>query len=836
MYAVSGAAAPSSLKRSGLLCYTNNVKGPRFTSGPGKIARQGADSSFYGHISGWLVIAANGEDVSGFRFSSPRISLVICALCLAADVSAANDKMPWHLPEWEFRQVVKLLTPDPTGKMNTGLVELESVPPQVAEDGKDIRVLDAQGRNVEFEVLSAKDKGAPILPAGLGPSGLRLYFHVTNPGIRYYYVYFGNPKAASAATTWEKHIGGLILETRVNALRRTAANFRQMQRLIATSKWRYGQGPRRQINDPENPFGPNENYLSIYKGVLYCPVDGTYGFATDCDDSSFLLIDGEVVVQRPGGNNPSGQFKKHCADKDLTTGMHKIEYYHVQTGGGSLAKAGWRLPGTDTFVTIPESAFVTALRTETVAMEKRDAPFCAFFKCELTDSMQFGNSGPVFATVRFYDRSRSAAGTPATRVAGKATAWRWEFGDGTGAQGPSPVHTFPGPASYKVTLHCKDDRGDKSSWTKTIRIGPKGRRRIDVTLEVTPVAVLLLPDEAVRVRVKCRRSGSRELPLNLLAEVRSKEGAVLDQEREPLSLPPDDWHVKEIEPARIARKEIGEGQVKCGLEYRGRMVAAQTISVRRASDPNPSLAVRNDRLTDGEGRLVVLRLSAASYKRRGAALLQKLRKGSAVSLLFVDDSLAGVGEGGYIGIVKAHIEKQFPTASVSLTRVGLHRDKGGWPHGSYAGLMGVIEAVREKQPDAVVVAGSLRDVIRFTPIARYERRIHALVDLLEGAGGTQLLLITPPPTIANPGLAKGYAIAIKRVGLRRRVPVADVYSAFMIAGEERAGSRAGQRPNGWEAFYRDPESAAPIYHLSPAAPGQEIIAYVVGRLLLSEPD
>ena len=115
---------------------------------------------------------------------------------------------------------------------------------------------------------------------------------------------------------------------------------------------------------------------------------------------------------------------------------------------------------------------------------------------------------------------------------------------------------------------------------------------------------------------------------------------------------------------------------------------------------------------------------------------------------------------------------------------------------------------------------------------------HALVEFLEGSCGAQVLLLTPPPTIANPALAKGYAIAVKRVGLRKRVPVADIYSAFMRAGEARSsdGARQDSPINGWEVFYRDTESDAPIYHLSPTTLGQRIIAIIVSRTLLCEPD
>lgn len=776
---------------------------------------------------------ANGVYVKSARSSSfllILIPLVMWTAGIVAAASAAEGRMPWHHPEWKFRQVVKLLTPDPGGTINTGLIELEASPPLVAEDGKDIRVVDENGRVVKFEVLPGKSENAGDAPPPGERSHLRLHFEVTDPKVLHYVVYFGNPKAQTlTAATWEKKIGGLTLETQVNALRRVAANFRQMKRLIATSKWRYGKGLRRQINDPENPYGPNENYISIYRGIIYCPVEGTYAFGTDSDDSSFLLINGSIVVQWPAGHNPLGRFD-HFGLVPLSAGMHRIEYYHVQTGGASLARAGWRPPGADGFVTIPEDAFVKESPTKTVAVEEHGVPFCAFFDHEMTDSLQFGNSGPVFAQVRFLDRSRSKMGKPA--------AWRWIFGDGTLARGPEPVHTFLGPGSYPVTLRCVDDLGYESNWTKTIRIGAEGKRRVDVTLEVTPEQPLLMPDEPLRMRVKCKRTGSGQLPLELITELTTRDSVVLGRERESLSLPSGEWYAGEFEPMHITRMAFSVGRVRFVLAYQSRPVAVRSIAVRRAADSNPDLTVQNDCLVDGDGTPVVLRLSGETYKRREPSLLQKLKRKSAVNLLFVDDSLAGAGEEGYIHLVKAIIEHEFPGVSVELTRVGLHGAQGGWSYRPYGGLMDIVAAVRKKRPDAVVVAGSLRDVIRFTPVARYERRIHALVEFLEGSCGAQVLLLTPPPTIANPALAKGYAIAVKRVGLRKRVPVADIYSAFMRAGEARSsdGARQDSPINGWEVFYRDTESDAPIYHLSPTTLGQRIIAIIVSRTLLCEPD
>ena len=51
-------------------------------------------------------------------------------------------------------------------------------------------------------------------------------------------------------------------------------------------------------------------------------------------------------------------------------------------------------------------------------------------------------------TVQFTDLSR-----------GNATAWRWEFGDGTTSSAQNPTHTYPGPGPYTVRLNVTNTFG-----------------------------------------------------------------------------------------------------------------------------------------------------------------------------------------------------------------------------------------------------------------------------------------------------------------------------------------------------------------------------------------
>ena len=69
---------------------------------------------------------------------------------------------------------------------------------------------------------------------------------------------------------------------------------------------------------------------------------------------------------------------------------------------------------------------------------------------------------------------------------GRITAWEWSFGDGASATTKNPVHRYAQAGAWKVSLTVIDDKGAKSSATKTITVSkPPSTGQ---TLELLPVA------------------------------------------------------------------------------------------------------------------------------------------------------------------------------------------------------------------------------------------------------------------------------------------------------------------------------------------------------------
>ena len=721
-----------------------------------------------------------------------------------------EDVAVWHLPQWQCRQTLELIMVDPAGRINTGTIKLEAPVGDFAERFRDVRVVDENGRPVKCHL--ADEEGEMLkgeIPPGVKPA---LHFEVTGSTGRRLFVYYGNPTVSAAWQAWEKQVGQLTLETRENSKKKTAANFNQMRSMIAENKKVYGTGRRRQINDPANPFGPNDYYLSTYQGLLYAPVEGVYAFGTDSDDASFLWIGGTLIVQWPGAHTDEGGFS-HFGRKKLEAGIHTIQYFHVQAGGGALASAGWRPPGAAEFVLIPENAFVRELRTRTLLVERKDSPLSVFFDAEALDVFRFGADGAYVARVAFNDLSRSGVAEIALRT--------WDFGGGVRSSEERPELTLIGGSERAVTLRCVDGLGFSGAWTRRLEFDGQQVRRVGIDMEISAGQPLLIKEETVRVKVTCHNDGRDELQMTLAAVMMLPDGTVIDRWQKPLKMGADSWQATEFHIAKVKGVSFETGSVDFQLEYMKHPVMRRRLIIRKATERGVALALKGGKLVDAEGNRIIFRLSDEPVAKRAEAFAAKLARGERARILFVDDALGGFKEDSYISRFIAQLRAEFPVAGVDFQRVG---NASGHSYTSFQGLIDVVEAARTNKPELVIVAGSLRDIMRFDSIAQFERKLFALVDCIESECQAEIVLIASPPVIANPGFGKSYAIAVKRVGLKKQIRVVDGYTAFMTAV-------SGKGQSGWQRFYRDPDSAALIYHLAPMAEGQALLADTLWRTL-----
>jgi len=94
-----------------------------------------------------------------------------------------------------------------------------------------------------------------------------------------------------------------------------------------------GSGSINNIQGTDNPYGSNDNYLTVINGNLTIPTSGDYKFAVDGDDAVEVLIDGNVVAGWYGGHGACN-CTDHSGTVNLSAGLHSIEFRHEERTGG----------------------------------------------------------------------------------------------------------------------------------------------------------------------------------------------------------------------------------------------------------------------------------------------------------------------------------------------------------------------------------------------------------------------------------------------------------------------------------------------------------------------
>ena len=230
--------------------------------------------------------------------------------------------------------------------------------------------------------------------------------------------------------------------------------------------------------------------------------NNTYTFLTGSAGASWVLINGQEVAHWPADEQlPKKGDKYHSFNKgsiNLKPGIHKVEYLYASTGKDYLAFMQWRHPAEkkpeimqpDLFGNVGE-AEVTDARTGTGARP----PAWKLLK----DSRI--NGVPDMVLVDFH-----VPGVLSPSKSGNDLTYRWQFGDGSTAEGPQVNHLYLETGEYDVTLEAYEQPDDDEPlWTvrqpvrvhvpyelkEYISTGDLNKRMLDKDLSVYPVRHLL---------------------------------------------------------------------------------------------------------------------------------------------------------------------------------------------------------------------------------------------------------------------------------------------------------------------------------------------------------
>ena len=97
-----------------------------------------------------------------------------------------------------------------------------------------------------------------------------------------------------------------------------------------------------------NPYGSDDNYITVIRGDLNVTTAGSYEISVDGDDAVEVIIDGAVVVGWYGGHGKCGT-STSCRDTykgliTLSAGVHTIEFHHEEVNGEDNYYLYWKGP------------------------------------------------------------------------------------------------------------------------------------------------------------------------------------------------------------------------------------------------------------------------------------------------------------------------------------------------------------------------------------------------------------------------------------------------------------------------------------------------------------
>jgi len=377
------------------------------------------------------------------------VPVVVWWLAVATPLDAADA---WHLEGWTARAVVTIAKPLPDAAVDSASVRVVHQG-RAKPDGSDFRVRDIAGKPVPFQLTWHDTDGYSLLS-----------FQASKPAAgAKFFVYFGNPQATRAAEmvvsadrpgagppkgNWVPR-QGLVFATIKRPEGDNPKSVADLEQLMAASSERYGARYQQRIADGHNPFGPSDFYISIYKGWVRIPKDGTYRFCTASNEASFSFLDGKPLIHWPGRHTSErgarGEFNQKV---ELKAGLHYLEYYHEEVMLKQVAFLGWSPPGSQKghYGAIPENLYPLPHSGQVVAYETTSGPLAVFVPAYIDTIWP----NPGVRDGGQYTRVRLAV-----EAAGrfpKGTEFSWDFGDGQTAGGASVDHVYLSMGRFQARL------------------------------------------------------------------------------------------------------------------------------------------------------------------------------------------------------------------------------------------------------------------------------------------------------------------------------------------------------------------------------------------------
>lgn len=172
-------------------------------------------------------------------------------------------------------------------------------------------------------------------------------------------------------------------------------------------------------NWPVGLVGRAEQFSVTYDGFFRALTEDDYTFTLSSDDGSWMAFDGNTGFIGNGGNH---SYASRSATIHLTPGYYPVTVSMYEYTGAAVVYLTYKTP---------------AMASPAVVDQLYHLPSTA----PIADFSGTPTAGTAPLTVKFTDKSIDA------------TAWSWDFGDGTsGSHAKNPSHTYSTAGKYPVTL------------------------------------------------------------------------------------------------------------------------------------------------------------------------------------------------------------------------------------------------------------------------------------------------------------------------------------------------------------------------------------------------
>jgi tetratricopeptide (TPR) repeat protein len=267
-------------------------------------------------------------------------------------------------------------------------------------------------------------------------------------------------EGAAEGPAWQPE-AGVILETRLRK-EGPVDTWDKTWRLYQGAEPVLGRSVVTNIFLGLHPHGPTANFMGHYRAWFPVKTGGEYQFAVAAIGSTFLRVDGKVVVHRPGVGGSRGRRGEYNGKISLAPGRHKMEVLFTHAGGGDwLMEVGWKDPGgKDYFVLMPAEAFTPLARFETFSWTPSpNRTTRGAIEWEMAEHNLI--EGLALVSVQL----RSVGGR-------KDTVERWQFDDGATATGSPVTHVFPRTGIHQVQFTADATAAGSATLTERINVRP----------------------------------------------------------------------------------------------------------------------------------------------------------------------------------------------------------------------------------------------------------------------------------------------------------------------------------------------------------------------------